>query len=87
MLTFDSHFVADSDSRCIIWADESVFGRVQFSIGSLILVDTLHGENPVASDRNRVLCEQKRSLIEAACKRAFKERPTEFVELQTRDFQ
>jgi hypothetical protein len=41
MLTFDPSF--HSDGGCVVWADETLMGRVRFDIGANILEDALHG--------------------------------------------
>jgi hypothetical protein len=60
--------------------------RVRFNIGSTILQDVLHGGNPVHHDANVALCEKNRSQIEAACRRAFANRPHTSIDLQPIDF-
>jgi hypothetical protein len=37
MLTFDPSFHSDGVLGCVLWADETVMGRVRFDIGSRIL--------------------------------------------------
>jgi hypothetical protein len=71
---------------CVLWADAPTLGRVRFSIGPSILIDVLGGTNPVIGSQAVGLCERERSRIEQACRHAFDERPTEHIELQTRDF-
>jgi hypothetical protein len=46
MLTFDVSFHPDGVLGCVLWADETVMGRVRFDIGSRILQD-VHGGRPV----------------------------------------
>jgi len=81
MLTFDNSVHSDGLVSCFIWADEPKMGRVRFCIGPRILEDVLHGENPVHDARNLVLCERNRERIEAACQRAFADRPGERIDL------
>jgi hypothetical protein len=74
MLAFDASFVsggAEDVLGCMLWADEPKFGRVRFHIGNRILVDMLHGGNPVHHDENVKLCETCRPRIKKACRRAF----------------
>jgi hypothetical protein len=59
---------------------------VAFYIGPTILRDVLHGGNPVHDAANEALCERNRERIEAACRRAFADRPGERVDLQPTDF-
>jgi hypothetical protein len=86
MLTFDGRFASDEKLGCVLWAD-GLSQRVRFAIGHQILIEILGGQNPIAHDRNVALCERERARIEAACRRAFSERPSDRVELQARDFQ
>jgi hypothetical protein len=86
MLTFDASFHSDGVLGCVLWADETVMGRVRFDIGPKILEDVLHGGNPVHDDANVALCERERPRIEAACRRAFASRPSERIDLQPSDF-
>ena len=89
MLAFDATFVsgeAEDVLGCMLWADEPKFGRVRFHIGSRILVDMLHGGNPVHHDENVKLCEICRPRIEKACRRAFIREQSARVELSLIDF-
>jgi DNA invertase Pin-like site-specific DNA recombinase len=86
MLTFDDRFHSDRELGCFLWVDETVMGRVRFYIGPKILEDVLHGGNPVHDAANVALCEMKRSRIEAACLRAFANRPSVRIDLQPADF-
>ena len=86
MLTFDQSFFPDGVLGCVLWADETVMGRVRFDIGSRILQDMLHGGNPVHDDANVALCERERPRIEAACRSAFAIRPSRHIKLQPSDF-
>jgi hypothetical protein len=86
MLTFDPSFHSDGVLGCVLWADETVMGRVRFDIGSRILEDVLHGGNAVHDDANLALCERERPRIEAACRRAFAIRPSEHIKLELSDF-
>ena len=86
MRTFDDRFASDGDLGCLIWADEPTYRRVRFSIGRDILIDVLGGRNPIVEDRNLALCQRERQRIEAACQRAFNERPSASIGLQARDF-
>jgi hypothetical protein len=86
MLEFNEPFRTDGALDCLIWADESSFGRVRFNIGHLILTDVLHGGNPIHHDINMALCERERHQIEAACRRAFADRPSALVDLTRVDF-
>lgn len=86
MLTFDPSFHSDGVLGCVLWADETLMGRVRFDIGHRILEDVLQGGNPVHDKENEKLCERNRERIEAACRRAFADRPGEHVELEPADF-
>jgi hypothetical protein len=86
MLTFDLSFHSDGALGCFLWADETVMRRVRLHIGPAILEDVLHGGNPVHDAANEALCERNRERIEAACRRAFAERPSERIDLQPTDF-
>jgi len=87
MLTFDVSFHSDDlDLGCVLWAYETVMGRVRFDIGSLILQDVLNGGNPVHGPANVTLCKRDRPRIEAACRHAFAIRPSERIKLEASDF-
>jgi hypothetical protein len=90
MLAFDARFVPDGVEEgllgCILWADEPKFGRVRFHLGSFILLDVLHGANPVHQDENVKFCESCRPRIEKACRRAFARDPDTRVEVRSIDF-
>jgi hypothetical protein len=86
MLTFDVSFHSDGLSACVLWADETLMGRVRFDIGPTILQDVLHGGNPIHDAANVALCERNRERIEAACRRAFADRPSKRIDLQPPDF-
>ena len=61
-------------------------GACGFHLGSFILVDVLHGANPVHQDENVRLCETSRLRIEKACRRAFARDPDTIVEVRSIDF-
>jgi hypothetical protein len=86
MLTFNDRFQPDGVLGCILWADDPAMKRVRFDIGARILMDVLHGGNPVHHEANVALCKRERTRIEAACRRAFAARPSERIELQAADF-
>jgi len=86
MLTFDPDFHSDDLLGCVLWASETLMGRVRFDIWSLILQDILHGRNPVHDKSNVELCERERPRIEAACRHAFAIRPSTHVALESSDF-
>jgi hypothetical protein len=87
MLTFDVDFHSDDrELGCVLWADETVMGRVRFDIGSLILQDVLRGGNPVHGPDNVKLCDRERPRIEAACRHAFATRPSGQIKLEPSDF-
>jgi hypothetical protein len=86
MLTFDVSFHSDGVLGCVLWADETVMKRVRFYIGPNILEDVLCSGNPVHDDANVALCEKERGRIEAACRRAFADRPGARIDLQPTDF-
>jgi hypothetical protein len=84
MLTFEDFHSDDDVFGCVLWASETVMGRVRFNIGRKILQDELDGANPVHSDVNVALCEKERPRIEAACRHA--SRPSERIDPQPSDF-
>jgi hypothetical protein len=84
MLTFDPSF--HRDGGCVLWADETLMGRVRFDIGANVLEDVLHGGSAVHDDANVALCEKERTRIEAACRQAFANRPSTHVKLEPNDF-
>jgi hypothetical protein len=86
MLTFDPTFHTDGVLGCVLWADETLRGRVRFDIGANILEDVLHGGNAVHDDANVALCEKERTRIETACRQAFANRPSTHVRLESSDF-
>jgi hypothetical protein len=87
MLTFDLSFHSDGVLACVLWADETVMGARAFRHRpQLILEDVLHGGNAVHDDANMALCEKERARIEAACRRAFANRPSTRVKLEPSDF-
>ena len=86
MLTFEDTFHSDGLVSCFIWADEPTMKRVRFYIGPTILEDVLHGGNAVHDDANVALCNGNRERIEAACRRAFAERPGERIDIEPIDF-
>jgi hypothetical protein len=86
MLTFDDSFHSDHRFGCLLRADEPKMKRVLFYIGPTILQDVLHGGNPVHDAANEELCKRNRGRIEAACRRAFAERPSERIDLTPTDF-
>jgi hypothetical protein len=51
-------FHSDGMLGCVLWAEETLKGRVRFDIGSRILEDALHGGNPVHDAANVALCEE-----------------------------
>jgi hypothetical protein len=71
----------------VLWADESPSRRVRFSIGRSILIEQLGVRNPVRVDESIKRCEEQREMIEAACLRAFKRQPADFVTLMAADFE
>ena len=86
MLAFEDSFHSNGLVSCFICANEPRMGRVCFYIGPTILQDVLHGGNPVHDRANVALCEAARPRIEAACRRAFANRPSERIDLQPTDF-
>ena len=73
------------DNTIILWAD-APSRRVRFLIGTSILTERLGVGNPVHTDVSIKRCEAQREKIEAACRRAFKRQPAEFVSLTAVDF-
>ena len=72
------------DNTIILWAD-APSRRVRFLIGTSIYQQLGVG-NPVHTDVSIKRCEAQREKIEAACRRAFKRQPAEFVSLTAVDF-
>jgi hypothetical protein len=62
------------------------FGRVRFSIDSVILVDHLGVRNPVHRENNLAHCKANRERVERACRRAFSRRLADRVSLAATDF-
>jgi hypothetical protein len=88
MLAFDDEFRLSSDrNHCTLWADESRFKRVRFSIDTHLLPDVPQGGNTVHDFADLALCESERSRIEAACRRAFAKRASTDIELEPTDFE
>jgi hypothetical protein len=87
-MKFDDDFAAKIGigNTIILWADESPSRRVRFSIGQSILIEQLGVRNPVRVDESIRRCEAQREKIEAACHRAFKREPADFVSLAAADF-
>ena len=86
-MDFQDHFESDGHAlTCMLWASEPGHVRVRFAIGHEILTKVLGSGNPVHHKRNWVLCERKRKRIEAACRRAFAQRPGEYIVLVRGDF-
>jgi hypothetical protein len=90
MLAFDDSFAVDSIEEgslgCVLWASEPKFSRVRFHLRHQILMDVLHGENPVHHQKNIELCEKSRARIEKACRRALVRDQCDRVELNFTDF-
>ena len=57
-----------------LWGEAPNFGRVRFSIDSVILVDHLGVIDPVHRENNLAHCKAKRERVERACRRAFSRR-------------
>jgi hypothetical protein len=74
-----------TDNTIILWADAPA-RRVRFLIGTSILAEQLGVKNPVHVDASIKRCEAQREKIEAACRRAFKRQPADFVSLTAVDF-
>jgi hypothetical protein len=86
MLTFDDDFHSDP-TGCFLCAKTESGVRVRFNIGTMILQDELDQNGPAINDETNVaLCVKERSQIEAACRRAFANRPSERIDLQPSDF-
>jgi hypothetical protein len=81
-----SKFSQRPRARLLSLGRRTVMRRVRFHIGDRILEDVLQGGNPVHDAANEALCERNRERIEAACRRAFADRPGERVDLQPIDF-
>jgi hypothetical protein len=72
---------------CLIWASVPPSTRVRFFLNRSILMGVLGCNSALAGDVALARCQEQRTLIEDACRRAFGERPSEAIELQAADFQ
>jgi hypothetical protein len=84
MLMF-GEFASDQSCGCVLHADAGN-DHVRFDIRGVILTDSLGGGNPIHQDDNVKLRDQKRSMIEAACRHAYAERPAHHIALEQRHF-
>jgi hypothetical protein len=84
---FDAEFIPDIGTNDVyLWGEAPNFGRVRFSIDSVILVDHLGVRNPVHRENNLAHCKAKRERVERACRRAFSRRRANRVSLAAIDF-
>jgi hypothetical protein len=86
-MKFDPEFIPDIGTNDVyLWGEAPNFGRVRFSIDSVILVDHLDVRNPVHRENNLAHCKAKRERVERACRRAFSRRLANRVSLAAIDF-
>jgi hypothetical protein len=86
-MKFDREFRSDAGTNDIyLWGEAPNFGRVRFSIDSVILVDHLGVGNPVHRENNLAHCKANRERVERACRRAFLRRLANRVSLEAIDF-
>jgi hypothetical protein len=84
---FDPEFISDIGTNDVyLWGEAPNFGRVRFSIDSVILVDHLGVRNPVHRGNNLAHCKAYRDRVERACHRAFSRRLANCVSLAAIDF-
>jgi hypothetical protein len=84
---FDAEFIPDIGTNDVyLWGEAPNFGRVRFSIDSVILVDHLGVSNPVHRENNLAHCKTNRERVERAFRRAFSRRPANRVSLEAIDF-
>ena len=87
MLVFDDEFKLTGRRKlCTLWANEPKFKRVCFTINTDILPDGRKAVSGIHDFGELQLCEGERPYIEAACRRAFANRPNSDIELQPSDF-
>jgi hypothetical protein len=87
LVKFDPEFIPDTATNDVyLWGEAPNFGRVRFSIDSVILVDHLGIRNPVHRENNLAHCKAKRERVERACRRAFSRRLANRVSLAAVDF-
>lgn len=85
-MKFDAEFIPDIGTNDVyLWGEAPNFGRVRFSIDSVILVDHLGVRNPVHRENNLAHCKANRERVERACRRAFSRRLANCVSLVTID--
>jgi hypothetical protein len=85
MLVFDDEFLlGDHRNCCTLWAREGKLKHVCFSIDTSILSNAPKEPHPDFAELE--FCERERAQIEAACRRAFANRPSREIELQPSDF-
>ncbi len=86
-MEFNPVFIADEVTNDVyLWGEAPNFGRVRFSIDSVILVDHLGVRNPVHRENNLAHCKANRERVERACRRAFSRRLANRISLEAVDF-
>ena len=87
MLVFQDKFMlGDQRNHCTLWAREPEFNHINFGINLNILPNAKEESQGVCDLSELALCERERSQIEAACRRAFANRPSKHIELEAHDF-
>ena len=86
-MKFDPEFIPDIGTNDVyLWGEAPNFGRVRFSIDSVILVDHLGVGNPNHRENNLAHCKANRERVERGCRRAFSRRLANRVSLAAVDF-
>src|SRR5271167_3258117 len=86
LVKFDAEFIPDIGTNDVyLWGEAPNFGRIRFSIDSVILVDHLGVRNPVHRENNLAHCKANRERVERACRNAFSRRLANCVSLVTID--
>jgi hypothetical protein len=87
MVVFDDKFtLGGRRHHCTLWAREPEFKHINFGINLNILPNSNEEAQAVCDLAELALCERERSQIEAACRRAFANRPSKHIELEPNDF-
>jgi len=87
MLTLDKTINPDFPRGYIITAIHRTAGHVQFPLASTLLTGSVLGcDSGVVDSIVQKLYDDNRSKFEAACSKAFAERPSNRIDLQESDF-
>jgi hypothetical protein len=70
----------------IAWGDGPTH-RVQFLLTFQLLVDALGARQLSWGIDSATLCEQRRNVIEVTCRRAYRARPSDSIQLTLADFE